>query len=178
MQTGHALKQSQEDGTSCQCGVESETRKRGQRKEKWKHKKTLIGFADAHAGRLEGKVHGSESHNIMLGPGNPPSGCIGSGCIGSHRGCSLATFCKLWGQKMGSSLCGPTALYWQSWTSVLMCIQGDVLAKTSTLVWVQGNVLAKTNTLVWVQGNVLAKTSTLVWVQGNVLAKTSTLIWF
>ena len=52
-------------------------------------------------GSLEGKVHGSESHNIMLGPGNRPSGCIGS-----HQGCSLATFCKLWwwggGGGMGS----------------------------------------------------------------------------
>ena len=45
-------------------------------------------------GRLEGKVHGSESHNIMLGPGNRPSGCIGS-----HQGCSLATFCKLGGER-------------------------------------------------------------------------------
>ena len=126
-------------------------------------------------GRLEGKVHGSESHNIMQGPGNRPSGCIGS-----HQGCSLATFCKFWwwwwgGE--GSTPCGSTALYWQSGTSTLTCVQGDVLAKTSTLVWVQGYVLAKTSTLVWVQGNVLAKTSTLVWVQGNVLAKTSTLIW-
>ena len=78
---------------------------------------------------------------------------LGIGQVGVSvviRVVALQLFVNLGGreQKMGSTPCGSTMLYWQSGTSTLMCVQGNVLAKTSTLIWVQGDVLAKTSTLV------------------------------